>query len=73
MLGYGAFAVVIGALASLSFAPAEDARRQFVRRMALPLAVYIVILSLAQFPLETTVVRGLLIHLAAVCAAWSSA
>jgi hypothetical protein len=67
VLGYAAFAAVLGALASLSF----KATAPFARRLALPLAVYWAVLSLAQFPLETTVVRSLLVHFAALCAAWS--
>jgi hypothetical protein len=38
--------------------------------MALPLAVFWVMLSIAQFPLESTAVRMILVHCAALCAAW---
>jgi O-antigen ligase len=74
IVGYAAAAALIGALAFLSFTipkSTTDARRQFARRMAASLAVYWVVLSLAQFPLETAVVRSLLVHFAAVCIAWS--
>jgi O-antigen ligase len=73
ILGYGAFVAFMVALASISFRePASplDARRRFARRLALPLAIFWVVLSIAQFPLETTVVRSLLIHLAALCVGW---
>jgi len=69
VVGYAAFAAVMIVLASLSFRAPKTAT--FARRLALPLAVYWVVLSLAQFPLETTVVRSLLVHFAALCAAWS--
>lgn len=75
ILGYAAFLVAIGALAAISFtipADASDARQQFARRLAASLAVFWLVLSLAQFPLETPVVRSLLIHFAAVCVAWRS-
>lgn len=69
--GYVMFLVAVGALASFSFGETGDDRhRQFARRLALPLAVLWLVLSLAQFPLETPVVRTLLIHFCAVCAAW---
>ena len=68
VLGYAAFAAVMIALGSLSFRAPKTAT--FARRLALPLAIYWVVLSLAQFPLETTVVRSLLVHLAALCVAW---
>jgi O-antigen ligase len=73
IIGYAAFAAVLIALGSLSFAISNetaDPRQQFARRLALPLATFWAVLSLAQFPLETTVVRALLVHLAAVCVAW---
>jgi len=73
ILGYFAFASLLGALASISFTkPAypTDARQRFARRLALPLVVFWIVLSFAQFPLETTVVRGLLVHMAALCVGW---
>lgn len=75
LVGYAAFVVILGALAAISLripAGAWTERAQFARRLALPLAVFWIILSLAQFPLETPVVRGLLVHFAALCAAWRS-
>ena len=71
--GYAAFAALMLALGGFSFAVPRDAadpHRRFVRSLALPLAVFWVVLSVAQFPLETTVVRTLLVHLAALCVAW---
>lgn len=76
VVGYAAFASLMAALAALSFAVPRDAadpRHRFVRALALPLAVFWIVLSIAQFPLETTVVRSLLVHLAALCAAWREA
>jgi O-antigen ligase len=76
LVGYAAFASLMVALAAFSFAVPRDAiepRRRFVRALALPLAVFWIVLSIAQFPLETTVVRTLLVHLAALCAAWRDA
>lgn len=73
LLGYAVFASLLGALASLSFTLpvyAAEARPRFVRRLALPLVVFWIVLSIAQFPLETTVVRSLLVHLAALCVGW---
>ena len=66
LIGYAAFLASLVALASLSFAT----RNVFVRRMAAPLALYWIVLSFAQFPLETAVVRALLIHFAALAVAW---
>jgi hypothetical protein len=34
------------------------------------LAVFLVVLSFAQFPMETTVIRALVVHLAALCVGW---
>jgi O-antigen ligase len=71
--GYCGFAALLGALAWISFtgpAGATDRYERFARSLALPLCVFWVVLSIAQFPLETTVVRSLLIHLAAVCVGW---
>jgi O-antigen ligase len=74
ILGYAGFLLGLGALAAISFRPSDvnDSRATFARRLALPLAVYWAVLSLAQFPLETAVVRTTLIHFAALCAAWRS-
>ncbi len=62
-----ALLIVLGAL---SFRPAVSPRARYARTLALPLAVLWGLLSLAQFPMESTVVRGLLLHLAAICAGW---
>jgi len=73
LAGYGAFAALLGALGSISFTIPKDAAdpfQRFARHLAFPLAAFWVVLSLAQFPLETTVVRALLMHFAALCAAW---
>src|SRR5581483_2007701 len=64
------FVALLGFLGSLSFRRAETPRQRFVRALALPLAVLWGVLSLAQFPLESTVVRTLLLHLTAICAGW---
>lgn len=45
-------------------------RQRFAMLLALPLVVLWVVLSLAQFPIETTVVRMLIVHFAALCVAW---
>jgi O-antigen ligase len=73
LVGYGAFVALIGALGFLSFtkpSSAPDSRQRFAHHLALPLAVFWMVLSVAQFPLETTVVRTLLVHLAALCVGW---
>jgi hypothetical protein len=75
ILGYAAFVALLASLAGISVMNPggdADARRRFAWRFALPLAIYWIVLSLAQFPLETPVVRGLLVHLAALCVAWRS-
>ena len=46
--------------------------RRFAVRLALPLAVLWLVLSLAQFPLESTAERMLIVHFGALCAAWQS-
>ena len=70
VLGYAAFLAAIACLGAISLrAPS----RELVRSLALPLAVCWFVLSLAQFPLETTVVRSLLVHFAALCVAWRTA
>lgn len=75
IVAFALFLAMLAALAAISFsrADATSAQQRFAIRLALPLAVYWAVLSLAQFPLETTVVRALLIHLAALCVAWRSA
>lgn len=73
IIGYGAFLALIGALGFLSFtipSTAPDWRRRFAHHLALPLAVFWIVLSIAQFPMETTVIRALVVHLAALCVGW---
>ncbi len=73
IFGYCAFLGLIGALAWISLGESPgpmNPRQRFARRLALPLAVFWVVLSIAQFPLETTVVRMLLVHFAALCVGW---
>jgi O-antigen ligase len=75
IIGYAGFVALVASLACVSFAiPADapDERRRFARRLGLPLAVFWAVLSLAQFPLETTVVQSLLVYLAALCVGWRS-
>lgn len=75
VIGYSAFVALIGALGTLSFtipASAPDWRQRFAHQLALPLAVFWIVLSVAQFPMETTVVRTLVVHLAALCVGWRS-
>jgi O-antigen ligase len=73
VIGYAAFLALLGALGFLSFTIPHDAldpRVRFARQLALPLAIFCAVFSVAQFPIETTVVRSLLVHFAAVCAGW---
>ena len=75
VLGYGVFVAIPVALAFLSFKTStrdSDRRRRFVHHLAFPLAVFWIVLSIAQFPMETTVIRALFIHFAALCAGWRS-
>jgi O-antigen ligase len=76
IIGYGAFLALTGALGYLSFTippAAPDWRRRFAHHLALPLAVFWIVLSIAQFPMETTVIRALVVHLAALCVGWRNA
>jgi len=73
IIGYGAFLALIGSLGFLSFTippTAPDWRRRFAHHLALPLAVFWIVLSIAQFPMETTVIRALVVYLAALCVGW---
>jgi O-antigen ligase len=73
VIGYAAFLVLLGALGVLSFTIPRDAldpRLRFARQLALPLAIFCAVFSVAQFPVETTVVRSLLVHFVALCAGW---
>jgi O-antigen ligase len=76
IIGYGAFLALIGALGFLSFTippAAPDWRRRFAHHLALPLAVFWIVLSVAQFPMETTAIRVLVVYLAALCVGWRNA
>jgi hypothetical protein len=73
VIGYAGFVAPAGALGFLSFtiaARAADWRQRFAHHLALPLAVFWIVLSIAQFPMETTVIRGLVVYLAALCVGW---
>lgn len=73
VIGYAAFLALIAALGWISFTVPRDVpdpRLRFARQLALPLAIFCAVFSLAQFPMETTVVRSLLVHFAALCVAW---
>jgi O-antigen ligase len=70
--GYLLFLAGIGALVRVARRPdAEDERAAFIRLVALPLAVCVLILGLAQFPLHVAVTRQLLVTLAGLAAGWS--
>jgi O-antigen ligase len=70
--GYVLFLAGIGALVRLARRPdAEDERGAFIRLVALPLAVCVLVLALAQFPLHVAVTRHLLVTLAGLTAGWS--
>jgi len=72
-IGYAGFLALAGALGFLSLttpARGPDWRQRFAHRLALPLAVFWIVLSIAQFPMETTVIRALVVHLAALCVGW---
>jgi O-antigen ligase len=73
IIGYAAFIALMAALGFVSFTiprDAPDAQQQFARRLALPLAIFCALFALAQFPIETTVVRAIFVHFAALCVAW---
>lgn len=72
-IGYVAFLGLIAALGWISFSiPRDipDPRLRFARQLALPLAIFCAVFSLAQFPMESTAVRSLLVHFAALCVGW---
>lgn len=73
VIGYASFLGLLAAFGFLSFTiprDASDPRLRFARQLAMPLAIFCVVFSLAQFPLETTAVRSLLVHFAALCIGW---
>jgi hypothetical protein len=75
-LGYALFLAAIAALGAVSLrrvASDSSPPRRFAFYLALPLAVLWIVISLAQFPLESTAVRMLIVHFAALCAAWRAA
>ena len=65
-----ALLVALGLISIRSRSEEGDETTRFALRLALPLAMFWALLSIAQFPLETTVVRSLLVHLAALCVGW---
>lgn len=73
LLGYTVLLGALGALASRSFVGprASSEVASVARRLACPLAVCCAVLGLAQFPLESTVVRSVIVHFAALVFAWS--
>jgi O-antigen ligase len=73
VIGYAAFLGLLAALGSISFTVPRDVldpSLRFARQLALPLAIFCAVFSFAQFPMETTVVRSLLVHFAALCVGW---
>jgi len=69
--GYLIFIALLVTLGAISLRRADDSPpRRFATLLALPLVVLWFVLSLAQFPIETTAVRMLIVHFAALCAAW---
>ena len=73
---YLLFTATVVLLSSISWrraAVVSSTPQRFAARLAFPLAVIWVVLSLTQFPLETTAVRMLLVHFAALCVAWRAA
>lgn len=69
--GYAIFLAILGTLGAISFRRSADSPAQrFAMLLALPLAVLWFVLSLAQFPIETTAIRMLIVHFAALCIAW---
>ena len=69
--GSAIFLTLLVLLGSLSFRVIHGiSRERFSVVLALPLAVCIAVLALAQFPLESTPVRMLIVHVAALCVAW---
>jgi O-antigen ligase len=73
VVGYALFLTCVILLASISWrqrigdAPPPA---KFALLLALPLAVLWLVVSIAQFPLETTAVRMIIVHFAALCATW---
>jgi O-antigen ligase len=73
VIGYAAFLALLAALGWISFTVPRDVldpHLRFARQLALPLAIFCAVFSIAQFPMETTVVRSLLVHFAALCIGW---
>jgi O-antigen ligase len=67
-----ALAAMLGAISLRRVRAGDSAPQRFAMILALPLAVLWLVLSLAQFPLETTAVRMLIVHFGALCVAWQS-
>ncbi len=75
-IGYALFLALIATLGAISLRRRStdlSPPQRFALYLALPLAVLWAVLSLAQFPIETTAVRMLIVHFAALCAAWRPA
>jgi O-antigen ligase len=76
VIGYAMFAGILGLLASHSLRPVGDAkpseRNDFIRLVALPLAVAIAILAAMGFPLELSAVTSCLVFFLACIRRWSS-
>jgi O-antigen ligase len=73
--GYAMFialAAMLGVISLRGVRTGDSAPQRFAVLLALPLAVLWLVLSLGQFPLETTAVRMLIVHFAALSAAWQS-
>ena len=75
VVGYGLSLAALVALTAISFRRRQhdptDARYEFARLLALPLAVTFFVLALGQFPLELTVVMSQVLFFAALCIGWS--
>lgn len=73
--GYVLFWISLIALASVSLRRAipSDDTRAFARLFALPFAVAVAMITLAQFPLQLASATALYLHLAAICLAWGDA
>jgi VanZ family protein len=75
-IGYALFLALIVTLGAISLRRGRadmSPPQRFALFLALPLAVLWLVLSFAQFPIETTAVRMLIVHFAALCAAWRPA
>ena len=75
--GVPALAIFLGGLAVLSGAfwrrdaATSDQRQSFARNLRFPLALTILIVALAQFPLQIAAPRMVMLYFAALCLTWS--